>query len=291
MGYPGAEGFEQEQPCGNCGSTDTSREHVDVGIGIVWGPWGCPECGWSEDPHYSQLDGPTSEGGKRTDQYGWLYPAETVTPDRQTESLPEESTMDTTSPAYGTPPTVEQDPMFGEKATALPYIDADGIATTGHVAAGPSRERAQREAEDGTAAARQRSILGMLKEAGSIGLTWKEIADKTGQHHGQVSGALSAMHKEGQIVALKMDRRNGSGVYVTPEHVLGRITRPFKANRPASEPTPAAPARPTLSDAEREVLDNIRNGMKSVPSDAPVVRMKPASVRTLVRVVERLLQG
>ena len=62
--------------CPSCGS-QCHREEADVGIGIMHGPWGCPECGWSESPEYDQLDGLTySEGGYRTDQYGWLYPTE-----------------------------------------------------------------------------------------------------------------------------------------------------------------------------------------------------------------------
>lgn len=63
--------------CPNCGNPDCYRESADVGVGIIYGPYGCP-CGWSEDYYYDQLDGPTSQGGYRTDQWGWLYPTEPV---------------------------------------------------------------------------------------------------------------------------------------------------------------------------------------------------------------------
>jgi hypothetical protein len=64
-----------EQECPNC-HEGAYRESVDVGVGIIYGPWGCP-CGWSEDDKYNQLlNGPThSEGGYRTDQFGYLYKA------------------------------------------------------------------------------------------------------------------------------------------------------------------------------------------------------------------------
>jgi transcription elongation factor Elf1 len=34
--------------CPECGSTNCSRDEVDVGVGIMYGPWGCSSCGWSE---------------------------------------------------------------------------------------------------------------------------------------------------------------------------------------------------------------------------------------------------
>lgn len=37
--------------CPECGST-CYRDEVDVEVGVIKGPWGCP-CGWSEDERYS----------------------------------------------------------------------------------------------------------------------------------------------------------------------------------------------------------------------------------------------
>jgi hypothetical protein len=28
------------------------RDSVDIGVGVIHGPYGCEECGWSEDPEY-----------------------------------------------------------------------------------------------------------------------------------------------------------------------------------------------------------------------------------------------
>ena len=59
--------------CPNCGY-ECYRDEVNVGVGIIKGPWGCP-CGWSEDPRYNLLDGPKkTENGGTLDQYGGLWP-------------------------------------------------------------------------------------------------------------------------------------------------------------------------------------------------------------------------
>jgi hypothetical protein len=33
------------------------RDDVDVGVGVIYGPWGCSCCGWSEDPRYDSSEG------------------------------------------------------------------------------------------------------------------------------------------------------------------------------------------------------------------------------------------
>lgn len=61
--------------CPNCGS-ECSRDQVDVGVGVIYGPWGC-YCGWSESCEYNQLrDGyqPLAESGYVKDQWGGLTP-------------------------------------------------------------------------------------------------------------------------------------------------------------------------------------------------------------------------
>lgn len=44
--------------CPKCG-TDCDRDEVDVGVGVMYGPYGCCACGWSEDSHYDRSDGPS----------------------------------------------------------------------------------------------------------------------------------------------------------------------------------------------------------------------------------------
>jgi len=62
--------------CPKCGNDECHREEVDVGVGIIYGPWGCSECGWSESEEYDLSDGkdPFDEKGGFTDQYGVYYP-------------------------------------------------------------------------------------------------------------------------------------------------------------------------------------------------------------------------
>ena len=57
--------------CENCGE-EAWRESCDVGVGVIYGPYGCP-CGWSEDDRYNLLDGQkTTEKGGFLDQWGGL---------------------------------------------------------------------------------------------------------------------------------------------------------------------------------------------------------------------------
>ncbi len=59
--------------CPNCGE-ECYRESADIGVGVIYGPWGCP-CGWSEWPEYNLLTGPKEYEGMPADQYGMAYPA------------------------------------------------------------------------------------------------------------------------------------------------------------------------------------------------------------------------
>lgn len=62
-----------EHECPSCGGM-CHRDSADIGVGVVYGPWGCPECGWSEYEEYDQRSGQTYQDGYGTDQYGRLYP-------------------------------------------------------------------------------------------------------------------------------------------------------------------------------------------------------------------------
>lgn len=85
-----------------------------------------------------------------------------------------------------------------------------------------SHERARDEDADGTTSERQAKVLALLTSAVN-GYTWRELAEVTGWHHGQASGALSMLHKEGRVARLTA-RRDRCQVYVLPEHVNGRET-------------------------------------------------------------------
>jgi len=122
----------------------------------------------------------------------------------------------------------------------LPYEDHEGEATAGWSGSDASHERASDEAVSGAASARQRKVIALLLGAGARGLTWHEIADRTGQHHGQVTGALSVLHKTNHIARLRQ-KRAGSSVYVHLSFVNDRPVAPFKPNSRISIPTLAVP--------------------------------------------------
>ena len=65
----------EKQACPKCGH-NCSRGEADVGVGIIYGPWGCGPCGWSEDPDYDLSEGrnPIDERGGFLDQFGIYYP-------------------------------------------------------------------------------------------------------------------------------------------------------------------------------------------------------------------------
>lgn len=62
-----------EGVCPRCdGATD--RDVADVGVGVLYGPWGCTEgCGWSEWEEYDSLfgGGLQPDGGYRDPQGGY----------------------------------------------------------------------------------------------------------------------------------------------------------------------------------------------------------------------------
>lgn len=71
-----------------------------------------------------------------------------------------------------------------------------------------------------------------VREAGSRGVTWRELAATYGIHHGQASSALSNLHRSGAIVRLA-ETRDRCGVYVTPGNVYERPWRAYRARKPA----------------------------------------------------------
>lgn len=77
-----------------------------------------------------------------------------------------------------------------------------------------SKARALREDADGTTARRRLQLIQLVEETGVVGATWKELADITGLHHGQVSATLSRLHENGHVFQL-VATRNGCHPYVT----------------------------------------------------------------------------
>jgi hypothetical protein len=121
-------------------------------------------------------------------------------------------------------------PWQDPEAEAEPYADG----TYGAGGSEASAERAHREVEDGTASARQRQTLRALARAEGDGLTWWELGNIMGWHHGQSSGVLSVLHKDERISRLT-EQRGRSSVYVLTMYVAGRDTRAHRSNRPTGE--------------------------------------------------------
>ena len=99
----------------------------------------------------------------------------------------------------------------------LPYN-----GTSGHSGTDTSKERALHADRSGKTALRQAQALNLLSQREMAGLTWKEVSEITGLHHGTASGVLSVLHKTGRIARLK-ETRNGCKVYVDVFCVQGRV--------------------------------------------------------------------
>lgn len=102
--------------------------------------------------------------------------------------------------------------------TALPYAGSSGWSGSA-----TSRARAEHADSIGLTSERQRFTVEMLETAGFDGLTWREVAEATGEHHGSVSGVLSNLHKAGLIARLTATRER-CAIYVALGYVWGRET-------------------------------------------------------------------
>ena len=41
--------MSKQERCPECGSFDVGRDDVDIGVGVLYGPLGCFDCGWTDD--------------------------------------------------------------------------------------------------------------------------------------------------------------------------------------------------------------------------------------------------
>lgn len=63
-------------PCPRCDERELWRESADVGVGVIYGPYGCPCCGWSESEEYDlQKGGGVQPDGSYLDPFGGLTPS------------------------------------------------------------------------------------------------------------------------------------------------------------------------------------------------------------------------
>ena len=99
----------------------------------------------------------------------------------------------------------------------LPYS-----GTSGHSGTDTSKARALHADRSGKTALRQAQTLNLLAQRKLVGITWKELSEITGLHHGTASGVLSVLHKAGRIARLK-ESRDGCKVYVDVACIEGRV--------------------------------------------------------------------
>lgn len=137
--------------------------------------------------------------------------------------------------------------LHSEEEPALPYAGTEGWSGSD-----ASRDRARTDVSSGSAAERQSHIRAILSRSGEEGATWHEIAAALGIHHGQATGSLSSMHKDGQICRLK-ERRGRSSIYVLPESVGGRET----AAQGWGSKTPETPEPRDLGDLRERLQAEI----------------------------------
>lgn len=147
--------------------------------------------------------------------------------------------------------------------------------TSGWSGSDASRERAEREDSNGTTSQRQSQALAYADVFGHTGVTVKDLREMTDWHHGQASGVLSVLHKEGRLVRLA-EKRDRCHVYVLPEHVSGRVTQPHGRSRKA-----------TLTTEEEEAVTRLQSLLDS--RDVGVWALYPnAAVRSVLAALRRL---
>ena len=95
------------------------------------------------------------------------------------------------------------------------YVPYNG--TAGWSGTDTSKARAIDNLKSGREKNHQILALTHLKLSGLSGVTWKELADSQGWHHGTASGILSVLHQSGAIVRT-IKRRNGCKVYVHQDY-------------------------------------------------------------------------
>jgi len=93
--------------------------------------------------------------------------------------------------------------------------------TSGWSGSDSSKESVIAQDKDGRTLTQQKLVFQWVVDLGHFGQTWRDLALRTGWHHGSVSRTLSLLNKEGYLVRLK-ETRDNCAVYVHPDFVKGR---------------------------------------------------------------------
>lgn len=111
----------------------------------------------------------------------------------------------------------------------IDYPELPYAGTSGWSGSDTSRTRAVTADYSGQTLDRQQTVIRLLRDSGSFGMTWKDLSDFTGWHHGTASGALSVLHKVEKICRLT-DKRDKCKIYVMPEYVNDRPIEPQRGS-------------------------------------------------------------
>lgn len=109
-------------------------------------------------------------------------------------------------------------------AEYVPYKPYKG--TAGWSGTDTSEARAIDNITSGRELNNQSRALSYLKLAGVNGMTWKELAEGTGWHHGTASGVLSVLHKEG-AAARRVLTRKRCKIYIHQDYKDLVVVEPY----------------------------------------------------------------
>jgi len=165
----------------------------------------------------------------------------------------------------------ETDPLFDDSKPAV----HSGRASTNR----PD------ENHDGTTGERQRTTIRLVTEAGPFGITWLELSQKTGWHHGQTS-VLSDLHKAGLIARLAGGKRARSSVYVLPGLVQGRSTVEYNKKRVVVEGEPVVTVA-ALSPEQDDLVEKLRSTLPQY-KDKGVIPLRVPTVESLLDIIKIL---
>lgn len=112
-----------------------------------------------------------------------------------------------------------EEDAFDMEINPWPLLPYNG--SSGHSGTDTSEERANTRDKDGNTAMLQFTIYNNIRLSQGNGRTVGEL--KHFGHHGNVSGALSNLHKKNTISRLK-EKRGKQKIYVCNEYVDGRET-------------------------------------------------------------------
>lgn len=85
------------------------------------------------------------------------------------------------------------------------------------------------EAASKKARGRSEQVLKIVTDHGEVGATTADIEYITNAGHGAISGALTRLHRSGNIVRLKR-YRSGKQVYVAPQFAGNEEVSPYRPN-------------------------------------------------------------